>query len=76
VIIPLCLSVSPVQEISRGSLPISLAPWPSIQAPCLRHGAIAALVYEWLGLAFLLGVDQSRSDLVAALAATGLFLIL
>src|SRR6266851_2220209 len=79
VIIPLCLSASPVQEISAaGSLPISLAAVAVHTGAMLAvTAAIAGLVYEWLGLAFLRhGWINLHRIWVAALAATGLFLIL
>src|SRR5882757_1255835 len=79
VIIPLCLSASPVRELSAaGSLPISLAAVAvHTGAMLVVTAAIAGLVYEWLGVAFLrrgwINLDRIW---VAALAATGLFLIL
>jgi hypothetical protein len=79
VIIPLCLSASPLRELSAaGSLPISLAAVAVHTGAMLAvTAAIAGLVYEWLGLAFLrrgwINLDRIW---VLALAATGLFLIL
>ena len=78
VIIPLCLSSSPMQELSAAqSWPISLA------AVAVHTGAmlavtasIAGIVYEWLGLAFLRrGWINLDWIWVAALAATGIFLL-
>lgn len=77
-IIPLCLSASPSQDIvATQSWPIALA------AVAVHTGAmlvviatIAAIVFEWIGVAFLrrgwINLDRVW---IAALAATGLFLI-
>ena len=79
VIIPLCLSASPAQDLlAAGSLPISLAAVAVHTGAMLAvTAAIAGLVYEWLGLAFLRR-GWINLDLIwmAALAATGLLLIL
>jgi len=66
VIIPLCLSASPLRELSAaGSLPISLAAVAvHTGAMLVVTAAIAGLVYEWLGVAFSASwLDQSRPDL-------------
>jgi hypothetical protein len=79
VLIPLCLSASPAPElVSAGSLPIALAAVAVHTGAMLAvTAAIAGLVYEWLGLAFLrrgwINLDRIW---IAALAATGLLLIL
>jgi hypothetical protein len=78
VVIPLCLSSSPLQELSAvQSLPISLAAVAVHTAAMLAvTAAIAGFVYEWLGLAFLRrGWINLDWIWVAALAATGLFLL-
>jgi hypothetical protein len=78
-IIPLCLSASPVKGLSAsGSLIVSLAAVAVHTGAMLAvTAAMASLVYEWLGLAFLrrewINLDWIW---VAALVATGLFLIL
>jgi hypothetical protein len=78
VVIPLCLSSSPMQELSAlRSLPISLA------AVAVHTGAmlavtavVAGLVHEWFGLAFLRrGWINLDWIWVAALVATGLWLL-
>jgi len=79
VIIPLCLSASPSHELSAaGSLPISLAAVAVHTGAMLAvTAAMAGLVYEWLGLAFLRrGWINLDLIWVAALAAAGLLLIL
>ncbi|MGO4816707.1 hypothetical protein AB4156_45195, partial [Cupriavidus sp. 2MCAB6] len=55
VIIPLCLAATPARELTAaGSLPVSLAAIALHMAAMLAVTAtIAAIVYEWLGLAFL-----------------------
>jgi hypothetical protein len=78
VIIPLCLAATPAQELTaEGSLTISLAAIGVHTAAMLGvTAAIAAIVYEWLGLAFLrrgwINLDYLW---IAALALTGLILI-
>ncbi len=78
-IIPLCLSASPVKDLSAsGSLIVSLAAVAVHTGAMLAvTAAMASLVYEWLGLAFLRrGWINLDWIWVAALVATGLFLIL
>jgi len=78
-IIPLCLSASPVKDLSAsGSLIVSLAAVAVHTAAMLAvTAAMASLVYEWLGLSFLRrGWINLDWIWVAALVATGLFLIL
>ncbi|MEP9378764.1 hypothetical protein ABLE91_18755 [Aquabacter sp. CN5-332] len=79
VVIPLCLSASPSHELlAAGSLPISLAAVAVHAGATLAvTAAVAGIVYEWAGLAFLRR-GWINLDLIwtAALAATGLFLIL
>ena len=79
VIIPLCLSATPAQGLlAAGSLPIAVAAVAVHTGAMLAvTAAIAGLVYEWLGLAFLRR-GWINLDLIwmAALAATGLLLIL
>lgn len=55
VLIPLCLAASPAAELTAaGSAPIALAAiGVHTLAMIATTGAIAILVYEWLGLAFL-----------------------
>ena len=55
VVLPLCLAATPARELTAaGSLPVSLA---AIGVHTLAMlsvtGAVAVMVYEWLGLAFL-----------------------
>lgn len=79
VLIPLCLSASPMRELTAaGSLPISLAAVAVHTGAMLAvTAAIAGLVYEWLGLAFLRrGWINLDWIWVAALVATGFILIL
>jgi len=79
VIIPLCLTEMPGQELTAaGSLPVALAAIGVHTAAMLAVIAvIAAIVYEWLGLAFLrkgwINVDMLW---IAALALTGLVLVI
>lgn len=78
VLIPLCLSASSVPDLSaEGALSISLAAVAVHTGAMLAMtAAIAGLVYEWLGLAFLRrGWVNLDRIWVAALAATGLLLI-
>ena len=78
VIIPLCVSASPAKEmLAAGSLPISLAAVAVHTGAMLAvTAAIAGVVYEWMGLAFLrrgwINLDRIW---IAVLAATGLVLI-
>jgi hypothetical protein len=77
VIVPLCLSSSPLQELSAmRSLPISLAAVAVHTGAMLAITAAAAgVVYEWLGLAFLRrGWINLDWIWVAALVATGFWL--
>jgi len=77
-IIPLCLSASPSQEfLATQSWPIALAAVAVHTGATLAViAAIAGIVYEWVGVAFLrrgwINLDRVW---IAALAATGLFLI-
>ncbi|MGE0213913.1 MAG: hypothetical protein AB7S41_19665 [Parvibaculaceae bacterium] len=79
VVIPMCLAASPAAELTAaGSLPVSLAAVGVHTGAMLAvTAAIAASVYEWLGLAFLrkgwINLDILWS---LALAATGVLLIL
>jgi hypothetical protein len=78
VVIPLCLSSSPMQELSAmRSLPISLAAVAVHTGAMLAvTAAVAGLVYEWFGLAFLRrGWINLDWIWVAALVATGLWLL-
>jgi hypothetical protein len=78
VVLPLCAASAPAAgPAASGSLPVSLAAVGVHTASMLAvTGAIAALVYEWLGLAFLrrgwINLDYLWT---AALAAAGLFLL-
>lgn len=78
VIIPLCLAATPARELTAaGALPVSLAAIGLHMVAMLAvTAAIAALVYEWLGLAFLrrgwINLDRLW---ITALAATGLSLL-
>ncbi|GAU84088.1 hypothetical protein [Bosea sp. BIWAKO-01] len=79
VIIPLCLAATPARELTAmGSLPVSLAAIGLHMAAMLAvTAAIAAIVYEWLGLAFLRrGWINLDTLWIIALAATGLSLII
>ena len=77
VLIPLCLAASPAKELTAaGSLPIALAAVGVHTAAMLATtAAIAAVVYEWFGVAFLRR-GWINLDLVwtIALVATGLIL--
>lgn len=79
VLVPLCLSSSPMPELSAArSLPISLAAVAVHTGAMLAvTAAIACVVYEWVGLAFLrrgwINLDWIWT---AALVATGVLLIL
>ena len=78
VIIPLSLSATPAKVMTAaGSLPISLAAIGVHMAAMLAvTGAIAVVVYEWLGLAFLRrGWINLDLIWIAALATTGFILI-
>ncbi|MET0576238.1 MAG: hypothetical protein ABWZ83_10310 [Mesorhizobium sp.] len=79
VLIPLCLSASPTQELTAaGSLPLALAAVGTHMAAMLAVIlAIAVSVYEWLGLSFLRR-GWINLDLIwaAALVITGMILIL
>ena len=76
VLLPLCLAASPSGELTAGALPIALA---AVVVHTLAMlgvtGAIALVVYEWLGVAFLRR-GWINLDLVwsIALVATGLLL--
>ena len=78
VIVPLCLSASPTTEfLAAGTLPLALAAVAVHSGAMLAvTAAMAAVVYEWMGLAFLrrgwINLDRIW---IAALAATGLILI-
>lgn len=78
VIIPLCLAATPARELTAaGSLPVSLAAIALHMAAMLAVTAtIAAIVYEWLGLAFLRrGWINLDTLWIIVLAATGLNLV-
>jgi hypothetical protein len=79
VLIPLCLAATPAREITAsGSLPVSLAAIGVHSVALLAvTGAIALIVYEWLGLAFLRR-GWINLDLLwtTALVAAGVFLLL
>jgi hypothetical protein len=78
VLIPLCLAASPAQELTAaGSLPIALAAvGVHTLAMLATTGAVALVVYEWLGVDFLRR-GWINLDLIwtAALVATGLILL-
>lgn len=79
VLIPLCLAATPARELTAaGSLPISLAAIGLHMAAMLAvTAAIAAAVFEWLGVGFLRrGWINLDALWIAALAATGLSLLL
>lgn len=79
VIIPLCLAATPARELTAaGSLPISLAAIGLHMAAMLAvTAAIAAAVFEWLGVGILRRSWINLDALwIAALTATGLSLIL
>jgi hypothetical protein len=79
VVLPLCSAVSPAAELTgSGSVAVGLAAVGVHTGAMLAvTGAIAATVYEWLGLAFLRR-GWINMDLVwiGALAAAGLILVL
>jgi len=78
VIIPLCLAATPARELTAaGSLPVSLAAIALHMAAMLAVTAtIAAIVYEWLGLAFLRrGWINLDTLWIIVLAATGLNMV-
>jgi hypothetical protein len=78
VIVPLCLSASPTKEfLAAGTLPIALAAIAVHSGTMLAvTAAMAGVVYEWMGLAFLrrgwINLDRIW---IAVLTATGLILI-
>jgi hypothetical protein len=78
VIVPLCLSASPTTEfLAAGTLPLALAAVAVHSGAMLAvTAAMAGVVYEWMGLAFLrrgwINLDRIW---IGALAATGLILI-
>ncbi len=75
---PLCLSGSPAQDISMGSLPMALAAVGVHSGVMLAvTAAIAFAVYRWIGLS-ILRTAWINTDLLwtGALAITGLFLLL
>ncbi|KFC67606.1 hypothetical protein FG93_03919 [Bosea sp. LC85] len=79
VIIPLCLAATPARELTAmGSLPVSLAAIALHMAAMLAvTAAIAAIVYEWLGLALLRrGWINLDTLWIIVLAATGLGLVI
>ncbi|TCR63624.1 hypothetical protein [Bosea sp. BK604] len=79
VIIPLCLAATPARELTAaGSLPVSLAAIGLHMAAMLAvTAAIAAAVFEWLGVGILRrGWINLDALWIAALTATGLSLIL
>ena len=79
VLIPLCLAASPAQEITAsGALPVSLVAVGVHTASMLTvTGAIATIVYRWVGLDFLRR-GWVNLDLIWAIAlgGAGAFLIL
>ncbi len=79
VLIPLSLAATPAREITAsGSLPVSLAAiGVHTLAMLVVTGAIAVIVYEWLGLAFLRR-GWINLDLLwtTALVGAGAFLLL
>lgn len=79
VLIPLCLPASPAQAaFAMGIAPLSLAAVAVHTGAMLAvTAAVAGLVHDWLGLAFLRrGWVNLDLIWVAALAATGLLLLL
>ncbi|MDW6026640.1 hypothetical protein SAZ10_33260 [Mesorhizobium sp. BAC0120] len=78
VVMPLCLAATPAHELTAaGSLPVSLAAVGVHTAAMLAvTAAIAAIVYEWLDIAFLrrgwINLDYLWT---AALTAAGLILV-
>jgi hypothetical protein len=78
VLLPLCLADSPTGELTAGALPIALVALAVHTLAMLAvTGAIALVVYQWLGVAFLRR-GWINLDLVwsIALVATGLLLFL
>ncbi len=78
VLIPLCLAASPAKNLmTADSLPLSLAAVAvHTGAMLVVTAAMAAAVYEWIGLAVLRrGWINFDRLWIAALAATGLFLL-
>jgi hypothetical protein len=78
VVLPMCLAASPGGELTAGALPIALAAVGVHGLTMLAvTGAIALVVYQWVGVAFLrrgwLNLDLVWS---IALVATGLLLLL
>jgi hypothetical protein len=78
VVLPMCLAASPGGELGAGALPIALAAVGVHGLTMLAvTGAIALVVYQWVGVAFLrrgwLNLDLVWS---IALVATGLLLLL
>jgi hypothetical protein len=76
VVLPLCLAASPGGELTAGALPTALAAVGVHSLAMLAvAGAIAMVVYQWVGVAFLrrgwLNLDLLWS---IALVATGLLL--
>lgn len=79
VLIPLCLAATPAKELTAsGALPVSLAAIGLHMAAMLAvTAAIAAAVFEWLGVGFLRrGWVNLDALWIAALAAMGLSLLL
>lgn len=79
VLIPLCLAATPARELTAaGALPVSLAAIGLHMAAMLAvTAAIAAAVFEWLGVGFLRrGWVNLDALWIAALAAMGLSLLL
>ena len=78
VLIPLCLAASPAQEITASAaLPVSLAAVGVHTVSMLAvTGAIAIVVYQWVGLGFLRrGWVNVDAVWTVALGAAGLYLI-
>jgi hypothetical protein len=78
VVLPMCLAASPGGELTAGALPIALAAVGVHSLAMLAvTGAIALVVYQWVGVGFLrrgwLNLDLLWS---IALVATGLLLLL
>ncbi len=79
VLIPLCLAASPTRELTAsGSIPVSLAAVGVHTLAMLAvTGAIAVVVYEWLGLAFLRRgwVNVDRLWTLALIAAGAILIV-
>ena len=79
VLIPLCLAASPARELTAsGSIPVSLAAVGVHTLAMLAvTGAIAVVVYEWLGLAFLRRgwVNVDRLWTLALIAAGAILIV-